>query len=236
MKKIMAILPMILCILVGFCPTCAFITNCFNYTFILYNDVLTLLMIMIFFSITTYYLYQYKTEITHIQSIYAILLLPLSMINNIYFMMQGQHIILLFICCFAIFVCSIFILRKCSSMKYLQMISGIISGILTFAFLFVVAISLLFKDFGEIKIVQSLISPNQNYEAQVIVSDQGALGGNTYVDIFYLQDDIELLFGRISKHSKRVYEGEWLDYQNIDIYWGSEDFIIVNGKGYSIDE
>ena len=75
-------------------------------------------------------------------------------------------------------------------------------------------------------IMQTLPSPNGTFEARVIDVDQGALGGNTVVEVKKV--------GSIAK-PKLVYTGQWGEYETMEIYWKNDSCLVINGEEYSLD-
>ncbi len=61
---------------------------------------------------------------------------------------------------------------------------------------------------GQNTVVETVESPGGKYYAQVIDSDQGALGGDTFVDV-YQSGEINALLFKIEKAPQRVYSGDW---------------------------
>ena len=90
-------------------------------------------------------------------------------------------------------------------------------------------ISLIFRNFGENTVVQTVESPDGAYYAEVIDSDQGALGGDTIVDVY------EKVFFNISKKSQRVYQGDWGEFRDMEIYWKDEHCLVINSTEYTIE-
>ena len=87
--------------------------------------------------------------------------------------------------------------------------------------------------FAENTVVKTVDSPNGTYYAQVIDSDQGALGGDTLVYVYENRKLDAGLFD-ITKRPKRVYLGEWGAFKNMDIYWENEDCIVINSHRHSV--
>ena len=88
---------------------------------------------------------------------------------------------------------------------------------------------------GENTVVKAVDSPSGAYYARVVDADQGALGGNTLV---YVYDSRKLDAGLfdITKRPTRVYLGEWGAFKNMDIYWESDECLIINSRRYPLDQ
>ena len=78
---------------------------------------------------------------------------------------------------------------------------------------------------GTKTVVQTLPSPDGTYEARVIDVDEGALGGSTIVEVERN--------GWLAR-PKRIYLGEWGEYETMEIYWKNDDCLVINGKEYSV--
>jgi hypothetical protein len=84
-------------------------------------------------------------------------------------------------------------------------------------------------------VVKSVTSPQNVYVAEVIDSDQGALGGDTFVTVQNLSKTINLFVVKFSKAPVSIYSGEWGEFKNMQIQWEDEHRLTINGKEYYID-
>lgn len=94
-------------------------------------------------------------------------------------------------------------------------------------------ITLIFGNIGQNTVVQTVESPNGKYYAQVIDSNQGALGGDTLVDV-YKKSGINFILFRIEKKPQRVYFGDWGDFENMQIDWKDNGCLVINSVEYQI--
>lgn len=94
-------------------------------------------------------------------------------------------------------------------------------------------ISLIMGDFGEVTITQTVYSPNKEYYAQVICDDQGALGGNTIVNLCKDKEFDAFIF-KIYPTPHEVYYGEWYEYQNMKVHFKDDHTLVVNSNVYTI--
>lgn len=79
---------------------------------------------------------------------------------------------------------------------------------------------------AENKVVQTLESLDRTYIAQVISSDQGAMGGNTLVEVYPKGKP---------RQKQRVYMGEWGEHCYMEIHWKSDTCLVINGVEYPIE-
>lgn len=100
-------------------------------------------------------------------------------------------------------------------------------GLLSLFFLFPI---------GRNSVVQTLPSPGGTYYAEVIDSDQGALGGDTLVEVHEPQKRVNLLLIELRKDPQRVYWGDWGEFKTMKISWESEQVLVINGKPYELEE
>lgn len=106
-------------------------------------------------------------------------------------------------------------------------ISGILAVLLLLFATFVGILSMVFAPLKPVNtVIQTLPSPDGTYEARVIDNDQGALGRDTVVEVQKI--------GSLTK-AKRVYLGEWGEFETMEIYWKSECCLVINGKEYRVD-
>ena len=97
----------------------------------------------------------------------------------------------------------------------------IIVALLGVVLFFVVMIG----NIGQKTVVQVLPSPDGTYEARVIDVDQGALGGDTVVEVERK--------GFLTR-PKRIYIGEWGEWETMEIYWKDETTLVINGVWYDV--
>lgn len=83
-------------------------------------------------------------------------------------------------------------------------------------------------------VVQTLESPSGKYCAEVVDNDRGALGGNTFVDV-HEKSGIDCIIFKIEKWPQRVYQGNWGEFENMEIYWKDERRLVINAVEYEIE-
>ncbi len=116
----------------------------------------------------------------------------------------------------------------------LKIIALVLSALMVLPIGFISFIFLIFGNIGQNTVVQTIESPSGEYYAQVIDSDQGALGGDTLVDV-YKNGGINAIIFKIEKKPQRVYFGDWGEFKNMQIYWESDDCLVINSVEYSIE-
>jgi len=109
-----------------------------------------------------------------------------------------------------------------------------LSVLMIFPFAYLSFISFIFGDLPHNTVVQTVESPNEKYYAQVINSDQGALGGNTLVDV-YKGRKMNFIIFTLEKKPERVYEGDWGYGEHMDIYWKDDKCLIIDSKEHVME-
>lgn len=165
--------------------------------------------------------------------IFAVLT-PLSIVNAVFFMLESRKIWVI-ICVFIAIGCSAYLTIKHGKPLLIKIISWVLSAILILPVGYFGFIFLIFGNIGQNTVVQSVESPNGAYYAEVIDSDQGALGGDTLVDV-YENTEINLLIFKVFKDPQRVYHGEWGEFENMDIYWKDDRCLVINSIEYNIEQ
>ena len=86
---------------------------------------------------------------------------------------------------------------------------------------------------GYVKVVRSVPSPNGEYVAEILDANQGALGGDTIIQI---QEDkgINCLIFKIEKKPNRIYYGEWGEFDDIDVRWENNEVVLIDAVKYPI--
>ena len=131
-------------------------------------------------------------------------------------------------------VCTI-ILFFSHKQRKVERIIGTLYSLLVAAvfFLFVAStLSVLGDDFVEFKVLDSKMSPNATYLAEVIDADAGATGGATRVEVTRQNSDINLLIGTLKKNSKAIYIGRW--GESLVLHWETDEVLCINGREHVI--
>lgn len=90
----------------------------------------------------------------------------------------------------------------------------------------VIVLSCALGDLAENTVVKTLESPDSTYIAQVISSDQGAMGGSTLVEVYPKGKP---------RQKQRVYMGQWGEHTTLEIYWKTDTCLVINGVEYPIE-
>ena len=228
MKKAVIWLLFVLTILF---PAGTVITACFGYTFKLIS-VSAFAVTIAALSVYAVFVVKNVSENKTIQVLLA-MITPLSLINAVFYILESPQIWVIASALISVGCCC------CLTVKYGKPVSLKIVTLVLFALMilpigFISFIALIFGNIGLNTVVQAVESPSGKYYAQVIDSDQGALGGDTRVDV-YQKSGINVVLFRIEKKPQRVYMGDWGEYKTMRIYWKGEGCLVINAVEYEIE-
>ena len=95
-------------------------------------------------------------------------------------------------------------------------------------------IFLIFGNIGQNTVVQSAVSPDGKYIAEVINSDQGALGGDTLVQV-KKADAFDAGLILVEKKPQQLCMGEWGEAESMKMEWKNANCLRLNGLEYIIE-
>ena len=156
----------------------------------------------------------------------------LSLFNTCSYLVKGNQALIL-ISGMVCFVCCCILAIKHVKPMALKIVALILSAMMVIpaaflSFLFV------FFSFGQNTVVKTVESPNGRYYAELIDSDQGALGGDTVVYV-YEKWEINLLLFKIEKKPQLVYFGDWGEFNNMKLSWKDDHCLVINSVEYEIE-
>lgn len=157
---------------------------------------------------------------------------PLSLINVFFYTLEYNQVSVLVsgvIC----FVCCCILTAKHAKPMALKIVALVLSALMVLPIGFT-SLLVVFFPIGQNTVVQTKESPSGRYYAEVIDNDQGALGGDTVVNV-YEKWEINLLLFKIKKEPQQVYFGEWGEFENMDIYWKDDGCVVINSVEYEIE-
>lgn len=171
------------------------------------------------------------TDIGAVNRAFAALVLPASLLNGLcYIVLSERKIVIL--CMAVCSLCAVVYTRKYVKSDIVKLLSSAASAIIAVLLSLVSVLCFIIGGFFLNRVVESKPSPGGLYVAQVIESDQGALGGDTFVRVYDVKD---FYFFKFSRMIKEVYSGDWMDYENIAVYWQDDNTVVVNGSACKIE-
>lgn len=231
MKKAISALYYVLFGLYILLPVGTLVSYCFGYTFSLFNYTVFSALTAVLSLSTLICVNKIKTVKRKADEVMLVLLSPLSLLNWVFYLVKGDLVpVVLFMA--VSFVCAVIITVKSTDRSTLKIICLAITFILILPIVFLSFIWLFF-DFGATNIVKTVPTQSGEYYAEVVDVDQGALGGNTVVDVCEDKEIDAILFS-IKKAKQRVYIGEWGEHENMQIYWKNEHCLVINSEEYIV--
>ena len=159
-------------------------------------------------------------------------LLPLlCLVNTLFCMMLSNSIAVTLLCFLQAFLGVILMLQK------LRTIGAKVTVSILFALgvMFLVMHGFLFFTFGQIgysQTVTTALSPEGTYRAEVIDSNEGALGGDTLVRIYHVPFHVDLCLVEAQRKPRTVYIGQWGEFETMTLSWQSEQTLLINSTPY----
>lgn len=232
MKKAMSALCYTLFGLYLLLPVGTLVSYCFGYTFSLfYYTVFSALTAAVSLS-AVICMNKLKTTARKAEKVLLTLLSPLSLLNWFFYLVKSDSsLVVLFMA--VSFVCAVILTVKSTDRSTLKRICLVLTFLLILPLCFFSFLWLLFV-FGSTNVVKTVSSQNGEYYAEVAEVNQGALGGNTVVDVCEDKGIDAFLFS-IKKSKQRVYIDEWGEHENMQIYWKNEHCLVINSEEYSIE-
>ena len=234
MKKVSVVLVWLLFGLTILYPMGSLIGNELGYSFSLVSVLgFSMVILIISFCIILFdckFEYAIKENET-IQGILCIIT-PLSLINGACYINNSLDVFVA-ISVFLSSLCCFILTEKCGNPPDLKKVINIITGIMILPVLIICMCDLLFGNFGSQTVVQTVESPSGEYYAQVIDSDEGALGGDTIVWV-YEKKGLNALIFKFEKKPQRVYLGAWGEFENMKIYWKDDSCLVINSVEHTV--
>lgn len=127
-----------------------------------------------------------------------------------------------------------FLAVKFGTTRAAKIIPPLLTFLLIYPMIFITMIISMMANFGANTVIQTLESPDGKHYAQVIDSDQGALGGDTLVNV-YTTAKLNAFVFTIDKKPQQVYLGHWGEHKNMKIHWQDHRHLVINSKIYEIE-
>ena len=83
--------------------------------------------------------------------------------------------------------------------------------------------------------VRTVISPEKTYRAEVIEVNEGALGGDTIVEVYNIHKEFDGMVFLFQKEPQEIYRGNWGLFETMKLEWESEQILKINGRAYEVD-
>lgn len=234
MKKTLSILICLLFALTILYPVGVIVTACLGYRFELMS--VSAFAIAIFaLSVCIVILDRIRKSTLDNKAIQIIcaIITPLSLVNAVLYIFECPHFWVIASVSLSAGCCCYLTVQYGKPFS-LRIITLILSALMILPIGFFSFIAQIFGNIGQNTVVKTVVSPSGKYYAQVIDSDQGALGGDTLVDV-YQECGINAFLFQIKTKPQRVYIGDWGEFDNMQIHWKNENCLIINSVEYEID-
>lgn len=235
-KKALSVSIIVLFCLYAFLPLCVPLGILTSYEITLRGPLVCAGVLFAFSLLLTVACFYWRDVVLgKVSDVLAALMLPLGILTwfILFIESDGSAVVLLF--AILSLACLAFLLTRPRNLPVLKVLSGSLAVLLALPVAFLVALELLLSGFVENTVEQEIKSPNGMYVAQMVVSDQGALGGDTIVEVRRDDRTIDLLVIRLTKTPIDVYHGNWTAHKTMQIEWQDETTLLINGEAYHID-
>ena len=233
MRKVIFVLLCLLFVLTMLFPVGALVSSFFGYTFEL-TSVLAVSAVIAVISVFTVIsgIISKDKIINKGIIILSYILFPLSFINAVIYIFESGEL-LVAICMLVSAGCCFFIMIRNIMSKVRKIIVSVLFSLMSAFVIFFAFIVLTFGNIGQNTVIKSIDSPSGNLYAQVIDIDQGALGGDTLVNV-YEKREIDTFIFKLKDKPQRVYLGEWREYESMHISWKDDKCLVINSVEYEI--
>lgn len=174
-----------------------------------------------------------KTERKAVRTL-LIITVPLSVVNILLYLFEDTST-LVYVCKIISAIETLFLAVWHGRNLSAQIIGSVLAVLILFAVCYLGFFCLLFGNIGTTTVARTVESPAKMYRAEVLDVDQGALGGDTVVNIYQNSKYHNLLILTISKKPQRVYIGQWGEAETMELYWKSENCLVINSNEYRIE-
>ncbi len=208
------------------------ILSCFDYTLELFSVPAFAIIVAVLSVCVVVLDITYKNTLTNKAiGVFIATIAPLSMINTFLYLLASNHIAVHISGAVCFVSCCIITIKHAKPLS-VKVLSLVLSALLVFPTA-LLGILVLFP-IGQNTVVQTLESPSGRYYAEVVDSDQGALGGDTLVRV-HEKREFNLLLIRIKNEPQLVYSGEWGEFKDMEIAWKDDHCILINSEEYEIE-
>ena len=234
MKKAISILMCLLFVLTILYPAGVITTACIGYYFELISvSAFAIALAALSVCVIVLDLICKNTPENKVMRTLLAIIAPLSLVNAVFYIFECPQIGVI-ASAFLSAGCCFYLTVKHGKPMSLKIVTLVLSALMVLPVGFFSFIALIFGNIGQTTVVKTVESPNGKYYAQVIDSDQGALGGDTLVDV-YQDCEINALVFKIGKKPQRVYFGDWGEFKNMQIHWKDDNCLVINSVEYEIE-
>lgn len=230
MKRFLGYAPIFLCVVYAFIPICVLTAEAIHIQIQVCFPMATVILYAGASLLVTVLLYKENFILTKVSGWISVLAFLMSLLNGYCFLSYSISWVFSLICS----VCCLIWIFKFTQPFAGRVLAVAGSALLAAVLLFAGAFSMLFQGIRADTVVRSVMSPQNTYIAEVIDSDQGALGGNTFVEVRQ-NKTVYLFVCKFQERSVCIYTGEWGEFETMQVSWQDEHTLLIDGKAYSVN-
>ncbi|QAT51163.1 hypothetical protein EQM14_16085 [Caproiciproducens sp. NJN-50] len=211
-------------------------SKCFGYQFVVDHEMMWFVLSVFIEAVLTAVCVAGRKVSTKAANIVSQFLPPASLlyICMIGLVVRGGNVFLLTLHALSCFASCFVISVLCKNKSVFSTVCVVMNSFLLFLLLAASFFAMTFGQLVQKTVVNRVTSPDRSYTAVVIDSDQGALGGNTLVDVENNASERNAGLGRFVKIT-RVYTGKWGEFNTMNIEWQDGITLLINGIPYKVD-
>ena len=159
----------------------------------------------------------------------AWLLLPAAVLDTLLLWLFGSWEFapaVTLVCCVGAAVCWVKAVRPFAG----KVVCTLACSLFFAAFVPLTMMGIVFGGIGQNTVVRTVPSPQGTFVARIVDSDQGALGGDTLVEVQQSGKSLDMGIGVFTPAWVRVYAGEWGEFQNMQLAWADEQTLVIDGQ------
>lgn len=164
----------------------------------------------------------------------AIWLMPPLSVVNLFISLLWIRSLISAACFILWLILSLVILYRSGKRDAYRLTSSVLTSILMLPFFLCSFLFLFFGSIGQTTVVQEIDSPDGTRCARILDIDQGALGGDTAVEVHENSKRIDLILIAVEKKPQRVYLGPWGEFEDMEVLWENDHLLVIDGVSYEI--
>ncbi len=232
-KRIILLITPLLCVLLAIVPLCEFIALLSGTDFGLYNEKVIVIIQGVLSAGAATALFILRPRLDKLGNTFAILLLPVALLNGLCLVNPEWGWSILFVALFC--GCSVAIFAKFALDSTGKAIGAVASVLLAIAVVVLYLYNLVYTSFfSEITVRKTIPSPNGSLVAEV-VTDSSLLGDKTLVKVRESEPNCGVLIGAFSDKPIQLYSGEDYEIDTVRIVWEKENLVVINGEEHEIN-
>lgn len=243
MQKILPSSPIILALFLLILSIFGFSSMYFDYKFIPSSELAMDITLAVIVLVLTGYGLKYRETITN-NAIRASLLLPMiaalfCLIKDVVTHPTGLDFYLHAVFSVLTILCGVLLYIYCGKNGLGRIGMGMVSFLMTiiFSFLLIMALIVLWIFNAQITetTLQTALSPNSTYAAEVLHFDQGTPEDNVLVKVTP-QDGVNLFLGKLRRDTVVIYMAVWNESDVTTLRWETDNLLYVNDKAYAMQD